>query len=728
MSANIINAGDGRHEHPSQALLDAYSIQQSLGTLAGLRVLILGDVLHSRVALSNSLCFTKLGAVVRLCGPKTLIPPYAEHVNVLVIRHPDAGVPHFLSRHLSANIINAGDGRHEHPSQALLDAYSIQQSLGTLAGLRVLILGDVLHSRVALSNSLCFTKLGAVVRLCGPKTLIPPYAEHVNVLSHVNVLVIRHPDAGVPHFLSRHLSANIINAGDGRHEHPSQALLDAYSIQQSLGTLAGLRVLILGDVLHSRVALSNSLCFTKLGAVVRLCGPKTLIPPYAEHVNVLVIRHPDAGVPHFLSRHLSANIINAGDGRHEHPSQALLDAYSIQQSLGTLAGLRVLILGDVLHSRVALSNSLCFTKLGAVVRLCGPKTLIPPYAEHVNVLVIRHPDAGVPHFLSRHLSANIINAGDGRHEHPSQALLDAYSIQQSLGTLAGLRVLILGDVLHSRVALSNSLCFTKLGAVVRLCGPKTLIPPYAEHVNVLVIRHPDAGVPHFLSRHLSANIINAGDGRHEHPSQALLDAYSIQQSLGTLAGLRVLILGDVLHSRVALSKIFSSTKLGAVVRLCGPKTLIPPYAEHVNVLVIRHPDAGVPHFLSRHLSANIINAGDGRHEHPSQALLDAYSIQQSLGTLAGLRVLILGDVLHSRVALSNSLCFTKLGAVVRLCGPKTLIPPYAEHVNVLVIRHPDAGVPHFLSRHLSANIINAGDGRHEHPSQALLDALPNTAH
>ncbi len=93
----------------------------------------------------------------------------------------------------------------------------------------------------------------------------------------------------------------------------------------------------------------------------------------------------------------------------------------------------------------------------AVVRLCGPKTLIPPYAEHVNVLVIRHPDAGVPHFLSRHLSANIINAGDGRHEHPSQALLDAYSIQQSLGTLAGLRVLILGDVLHSRVALSNRL-------------------------------------------------------------------------------------------------------------------------------------------------------------------------------------------------------------------------------------------------------------------------------
>ena len=104
----------------------------------------------------------------------------------------------------------------------------------------------------------------------------------------------------------------------------------------------------------------------------------------------------------------------------------------------------------------------------------------------------------------------------------------------------------------------------------------------------------------------------------------------------------------------------------------------------VNLLVIRHQQAGVPHFLSKHVPFPIINAGDGTHEHPTQALLDAFSIQERLGSLEGLRVLILGDVLHSRVALSNIFCLRKLGAKVLLCGPKSLIPPYVKELGVEV--------------------------------------------
>ena len=102
----------------------------------------------------------------------------------------------------------------------------------------------------------------------------------------------------------------------------------------------------------------------------------------------------------------------------------------------------------------------------------------------------------------------------------------------------------------------------------------------------------------------------------------------------------------------------------------------------VNMIVIRHQHAGVPHFLSQHLNAHIINAGDGRHEHPTQALLDAFSIQEEIQTLKNKNILILGDVLHSRVALSNIFCFTKLGAHVRVCAPPTLIPPGLQSLNV----------------------------------------------
>jgi len=108
-----------------------------------------------------------------------------------------------------------------------------------------------------------------------------------NILSmKVDMLVIRHPSQGAPIFLSKHIDANIINAGDGTHEHPTQALLDAYSMREKLGSLAGKKILIVGDIKHSRVALSNIFCLQKLGARVKVCGPPTLIPKYIENLNV----------------------------------------------------------------------------------------------------------------------------------------------------------------------------------------------------------------------------------------------------------------------------------------------------------------------------------------------------------------------------------------------------------------------------------------------------------
>lgn len=107
----------------------------------------------------------------------------------------------------------------------------------------------------------------------------------------------------------------------------------------------------------------------------------------------------------------------------------------------------------------------------------------------------------------------------------------------------------------------------------------------AMKVDMIVIRHKSVGAPHFLAKYIKANIINAGDGTHEHPTQALLDCFSIQEKLGTLAGKKVAIIGDILHSRVALSNIFALQKLGAEVMLCGPITLIPRYAQELKVKV-----------------------------------------------------------------------------------------------------------------------------------------------
>ncbi len=101
-------------------------------------------------------------------------------------------------------------------------------------------------------------------------------------------------------------------------------------------------------------------------------------------------------------------------------------------------------------------------------------------------------------------------------------------------------------------------------------------------------------------------------------------------------------------------------------------------------IVMRHGQAGAPHFLARHCRSSIINAGDGAHEHPTQALLDAFTIRQHRKTIAGLRVAIIGDVLHSRVARSNVILLTRLGAEVTLCAPPTLMPRDAERLGAAV--------------------------------------------
>lgn len=104
-------------------------------------------------------------------------------------------------------------------------------------------------------------------------------------------------------------------------------------------------------------------------------------------------------------------------------------------------------------------------------------------------------------------------------------------------------------------------------------------------VDMVVMRHSDAGAGEFLARNVNAVIVNAGDGAHEHPTQALLDAFSIREKLGSVAGKKVAIIGDILHSRVALSNIFALQKLGAEVKVCGPTTLIPKYITDLGVEV-----------------------------------------------------------------------------------------------------------------------------------------------
>lgn len=107
----------------------------------------------------------------------------------------------------------------------------------------------------------------------------------------------------------------------------------------------------------------------------------------------------------------------------------------------------------------------------------------------------------------------------------------------------------------------------------------------AMKVDMIVMRHSSVGAPHFLAKHINANIVNAGDGTHEHPTQALLDAFSIREKLGEVSGKKIAIIGDILHSRVALSNIFALQKLGAKVMVCGPPTLLPKFIGQLGITV-----------------------------------------------------------------------------------------------------------------------------------------------
>jgi aspartate carbamoyltransferase catalytic subunit len=155
-------------------------------------------------------------------------------------------------------------------------------------------------------------------------------------------------------------------------------------------------------------------------------------------------------------------------------------------------------------------------------------------AMKVDMIVMRHPNPGAAVFLSRELKkypksahARIINAGDGTHEHPTQALLDAFSIQQKFGTLKGLNVVIVGDITHSRVALSNIFCLKKLGANVKLCGPATLIP---KHITALGVE-----VEHDLKKALEwcdvANVLRIQLERQDIKYFPSLREYSLQYGL-----------------------------------------------------------------------------------------------------------------------------------------------------------------------------------------------------
>ncbi|PCJ66422.1 MAG: aspartate carbamoyltransferase [Bacteroidetes bacterium] len=145
-------------------------------------------------------------------------------------------------------------------------------------------------------------------------------------------------------------------------------------------------------------------------------------------------------------------------------------------------------------------------------------------AMKVDMVVMRHPAPGAHQFLARHIDANIINAGDGTHEHPTQALLDAFSLRQKMGDLNGKKIVIVGDILHSRVALSNIYCLQRLGAKVRVCGPPTLLP---KHISSLGVE-----VSHNLKESLTwcdaANMLRIQLERQEDKYFPSLREYSLQ--------------------------------------------------------------------------------------------------------------------------------------------------------------------------------------------------------
>jgi aspartate carbamoyltransferase catalytic subunit len=139
-------------------------------------------------------------------------------------------------------------------------------------------------------------------------------------------------------------------------------------------------------------------------------------------------------------------------------------------------------------------------------------------------------------------------------------------------------------------------------------------------------------------------------------------------------------------------------------------------ALNVDIIVMRHSASGAPHFLSRFLHASVINAGDGAHEHPTQALLDLFTIREKKGKIAGLNVTILGDILYSRVARSNIWALTKLGAKVTLCGPSTLVPRVFEQMGCTVTYKVDEAIA-------QADILNLLRIQHERQRKTMFPSL-----
>jgi aspartate carbamoyltransferase catalytic subunit len=139
-------------------------------------------------------------------------------------------------------------------------------------------------------------------------------------------------------------------------------------------------------------------------------------------------------------------------------------------------------------------------------------------------------------------------------------------------------------------------------------------------------------------------------------------------------------------------------------------------ALRADIIVIRHSAAGAAHFLSRFLKASIVNAGDGAHEHPTQALLDAFTIREKKGKIAGLKVTILGDILYSRVARSNIWLLTKLGAEVTLAGPSTLVPRVFERLGCRVVHDVEEAIR-------EADVINLLRIQHERQRQTMFPSI-----
>src|SRR5947207_10985046 len=139
-------------------------------------------------------------------------------------------------------------------------------------------------------------------------------------------------------------------------------------------------------------------------------------------------------------------------------------------------------------------------------------------------------------------------------------------------------------------------------------------------------------------------------------------------------------------------------------------------ALNADIIIIRHSATGAPHFLSRFLKGSVVNAGDGAHEHPTQALLDAFTIRERKGKIEGLNVTILGDVLYSRVARSNIRALTRLGAKVTLCGPSTLVPRVFEEMGCRVTHNVEEAIR-------EADIINLLRIQHERQRQTMFPSL-----